>query len=209
MLLMPNTSDPVELPGPTCGKCGKPKHHTGSRWRCSPCYNAWQTAWKSQRTPEQKKVTQAVQTANRQKWTPEYRAREYARTQAWREANREQHRRVTRDWYQANIEYARKAKMDEYRRDPQAFMVRNLRRKARLSNAICGHGVDCVSADFLSALYASRCTYCTAPAEHADHFVPLARGGLHCVENLLPACGRCNSMKSHRDPAEWLASRTL
>jgi len=30
---------------------------------------------------------------------------------------------------------------------------------------------------------------------HMDHVVPVSRGGLHCAENLLPACASCNLSK--------------
>jgi len=129
-----------------------------------------------------------------------------ARAQAWREVNREQHRRVTREWYQANIDHARAAKLAEYYREPEKFYARNLTRKARILAAICEHGPKCVDAAFLKALYAAECVYCDQPAEHADHFIPLARGGLHCVENIVPACSPCNESESARDPAEWMES---
>jgi len=33
---------------------------------------------------------------------------------------------------------------------------------------------------------------------HLDHVVPLARGGLHCAENLRPTCATCNHRKGAR-----------
>jgi 5-methylcytosine-specific restriction endonuclease McrA len=33
---------------------------------------------------------------------------------------------------------------------------------------------------------------------HMDHVVPLSRGGLHCAENLRPACAPCNRRKGAR-----------
>jgi 5-methylcytosine-specific restriction endonuclease McrA len=39
-----------------------------------------------------------------------------------------------------------------------------------------------------------------------DHRVPLARGGLHEVNNLVIACRPCNQSKSHRDPIEFAQS---
>lgn len=189
-----------------CRRCGEPRHWTGSRWRCSRCFNEWQSAWKAKRTPEQRAATQAQQTATRRNWSPEQRAKQNAYAQAWRDANRERHRRVTHEWYQRNLERARQAKRNEYYANPEAFYARNLTRKARLLAALCEHGPRCISAEFLKSVYGEACLYCGDPAEAADHFHPLARGGLHCVENIVPACQPCNSRKSDRDPAEWLAS---
>jgi 5-methylcytosine-specific restriction endonuclease McrA len=41
-----------------------------------------------------------------------------------------------------------------------------------------------------------RCTYCGVggPLE-PDHRIPLARGGTNYIENILPACRRCNTRK--------------
>ena len=33
---------------------------------------------------------------------------------------------------------------------------------------------------------------------HMDHVVPISRGGLHCADNLRPACGPCNVRKGAR-----------
>ena len=90
--------------------------------------------------------------------------------------------------------------------NPEANRAREMKRRGIKAAAICEHGPKCVDATFLKAIYASECIYCGQPAEHADHFIPLARGGLHCVENIVPACAACNSAKSHRDPAEWMES---
>ena len=42
------------------------------------------------------------------------------------------------------------------------------------------------------------CTYCGGPATTADHLVPLSRGGLNVLENLVAACGRCNYSRGGR-----------
>lgn len=48
------------------------------------------------------------------------------------------------------------------------------------------------------------CFYCkTRPATTVDHFVPLARGGFHVLENLRSACQPCNSAKGANLPHEW------
>lgn len=189
-----------------CRRCGDERHYTGSRWRCSRCFNEWQKNRRENLGPAERARENVGRNATRAKWSPEQRSRQNARVQAWREANREQHRRVTREWYQRNIEYARAAKLAEYRRDPAAFYARNLVRKARIADAVCEHGRDCVSAEFLRTVYSSACMYCGDPAQHADHFYPLARGGLHCVVNIVPACQPCNNSKCSLDPWEWLSN---
>jgi hypothetical protein len=47
------------------------------------------------------------------------------------------------------------------------------------------------------------CYYCGSGADGWDHVIPPSRGGSHKVENLVPACTRCNTMKGARLVAEF------
>jgi 5-methylcytosine-specific restriction endonuclease McrA len=39
------------------------------------------------------------------------------------------------------------------------------------------------------------CRWCGAPADTADHLVPVARGGTNEIANLAPACEQCNKRR--------------
>lgn len=78
------------------------------------------------------------------------------------------------------------------------------RRRAQKMDALCGHGPDCVTASEVGLIMSSPCVYCGAAAEHLDHLFPLARRGLHCRDNLVPACATCNVRKRAMDPFDWL-----
>lgn len=56
----------------------------------------------------------------------------------------------------------------------------------------------------LFAEYNHTCAYCDAPATSIDHVVPLSKGGLHIIENLVPACIYCNSSKGAKLLSEWV-----
>jgi hypothetical protein len=52
----------------------------------------------------------------------------------------------------------------------------------------------------------SACMYCGAtppPKLHADHLIPRYLGGLESADNLVWACGSCNSSKGARDLLDW------
>jgi 5-methylcytosine-specific restriction endonuclease McrA len=83
-----------------------------------------------------------------------------------------------------------------------------LLRRARAANAVCEHGPGCVNRDVVAEIRHANCFYCGQTAEHADHFVPLARGGKHCVDNLVPACAPCNLSKNDADPWLWWEAQT-
>ncbi len=50
-----------------------------------------------------------------------------------------------------------------------------------------------------------KCVYCMGAYEHADHVLPTALGGLDLMENLVPACARCNHKKRDKNPWLWLS----
>ena len=51
-----------------------------------------------------------------------------------------------------------------------------------------------------------RCVYCWERPEQLDmeHVIPISRGGAHAPENIVPACGFCNSSKRNQLVEEWL-----
>lgn len=51
------------------------------------------------------------------------------------------------------------------------------------------------------------CVYCGTRDDrpHCDHVVPVSRGGSHETDNLVTACGSCNSSKNNRRIEEWVA----
>ena len=74
------------------------------------------------------------------------------------------------------------------------------------------HGVKCdVSGEKVLALkiqYNYCCAYCGLPPDknnplQIDHMIPLSKGGLHVMSNLLPACRSCNLKKFNMDWLGW------
>lgn len=93
----------------------------------------------------------------------------------------------------------------------EACSVRVKRRRRRARER--GADGDYSTADVLAGWLAIGrcCTYCERFLdEHevtADHFIPLARGGSNWPENIVPACGLCNSDKRDLLFPEWLVDR--
>lgn len=83
-----------------------------------------------------------------------------------------------------------------------ADRARAKRRRARL---------DISSSDWDALSLAVRkrdgfvCFYCGADEGdmHCDHIVPLVKGGLSTLDNLVTACAACNGSKGGRTPEEW------
>ena len=78
------------------------------------------------------------------------------------------------------------------------------RRRQRIIDASTG---EPVTNEMLAEIRKGTCVYCGAPGEHADHIMPLCRGGHHRAENLVAACGTCNGFKHTLTLVELKAER--
>lgn len=181
---------------PLCKKCGAEKYRNGSgKLYCPACAastNARNWVANHDLNLERKRAYYA-------RTREEHRVRNQARYLA----NRESHMAQSREWSLAHPELRRQYARDWYYRNKDQAFATGARRRARVLDAICEHGNGCVTAPFLKAIKTQACVYCGAPAEHADHVVPITRGGLHCQENIVPACRFCNQSKNNRLLDEW------
>lgn len=95
----------------------------------------------------------------------------------------------------------------DYRRSPQGIAnqkVRKQRRRARIKNAP-GH----FTAADVQKQYRSqhgKCWWCGCELGdnyHADHLIPLAKGGSNWPNNIVCSCPKCNISRQDKMPHEW------
>lgn len=173
----------------------KDPDHARSVWRASAQRNreqrkkAAKQRW-ANRDPEQTKQKYAIwKSANRE------RIRDYMRAYGpgWTEANRDKCRMAVKRWRDANPQKARHS--------TQAYW-------ARRHGAIGSHTFSEKQALF--AEQKGLCFYCCVKLQdgfHADHFIPLAKGGSDYIANIRLACPTCNCRKSDKMPWEWMPHR--
>ena len=115
-----------------------------------------------------------------------------ARSRTWYYENRGRAIATSRAWHDRNPEKARLL-IEETR----------LRRKA-------AHR-DLTTEEWLAICdrFGGLCAYCDAPLTsdnmEIDHVVPIAKGGDHTGENVVPACKPCNRSKAAKWLDEWLS----
>jgi hypothetical protein len=133
-----------------------------------------------------------------------------ARCAAWMKANKEKYRVYRSGYYEANkVDLSKKGKA--YRKShPEIRSRGHARRRAILAGANMGDQnlIDKWERTWRRSKAVS-CYYCERifPGRkcHADHFIPLAKGGSHDVANLVVACKSCNLRKNDRMPAVFMA----
>jgi len=101
----------------------------------------------------------------------------------WHSENKERVNKTIRAWQKANPEKRRlHARPSEHRR------------KSRLKGAI-GSFTALEWANLLIT-HDNRCAYCKKRKKlTVDHIIPLSKGGTNNIDNIVPACGSCNSSK--------------
>lgn len=133
------------------------------------------------------------------------RTRDYYRNnQEARERNRSAGRQRDKERWHNDPDY-RKRKNEwkrgrfhsdpEFRRRKLMLGVQHRRtRRARLLEAAGSYTRE--EWNQLCARYDHRCLRCGADGKlHADHVVPLSKGGRNSIDNIQPLCGSCNKQK--------------
>lgn len=57
-----------------------------------------------------------------------------------------------------------------------------------------------------------KCFYCKCDVTekyHIDHYIPLSKGGLHTIDNLVVSCPKCNLVKSDMMPEDFMKKVSL
>ncbi|KAK2701933.1 hypothetical protein QYM36_019434 [Artemia franciscana] len=122
------------------------------------------------------------------------------RKRAYQRGWRQRNPNASREWFAAHPEYKREWYASNRERVADRSRAESERRRRLLRDAACGcvGTLDCTGAS---------CGYCGAAADGFDHIQPLIRGGRHCVSNLIPACGPCNSAKRDKTLIEFIEDR--
>lgn len=192
----------MQEPSP-CPKCGGPRvwyvGKTQRYSRCKPCAAAKVLAQYHANRERYLERMRVWRTANPDKMA--------AANKRWHDANRERVAELNREYYEQNRESEIARSLAYTKSHPEVDAAIKHRRNARKRATVCEHGDGCVTSALIAELRAMVCWYCGGSMQEIDHFVPLARGGSHCRENLVPACKPCNNSKHAQDPEKWLARR--
>lgn len=107
-----------------------------------------------------------------------------------RAANKELYRVRRHDFYTSHPGYFRTARLNKWQDVP-------------------GRGITAKQWEDIKAEFDNRCAYCSKPddALTMDHIVPLIKGGRHDVDNVVPACQKCNDSKGSKTMVIWAATR--
>jgi 5-methylcytosine-specific restriction endonuclease McrA len=126
------------------------------------------------------------------------------RAKEWREQNPERVRKTKNAHYLVNREEAFRRTEEWNAANPDGPRTRSRNYRAKLYAAEGNHTRQEIEA--LHARQNGRCVYCSlrlGKKYHADHIVPLSRGGSNWITNIQLTCGPCNNRKRATDPVTY------
>lgn len=118
--------------------------------------------------------------------------------QRWRQnpSNAQKQRDAAKEYRQRNAE----AIAAYWAANPEKLRAKTAKRRALKRQS----GVYTITDKDVRRLYASPCWVCGSTNDiHADHRIPLSKGGRHSIGNLDPLCADCNLSKHDKLLAEW------
>ncbi len=128
--------------------------------------------------------------------------REYQRQ--YRATKPEKDREAKRKYRLSNPDKVRESVHKWQVKHPDVMRANAKKRRASLMTSVA----EAPTVEQIATLMKDPCVYCGDPSEHMDHVIPLARGGTHEIDNLVPACKACNLSKGSKLPViEWFGRK--
>lgn len=114
---------------------------------------------------------------------------------------------------QVCVECAKIQASNAYRRNPERMIQHNRKRRGlKLASSVYPYTLKDVQQ--LIEKFGHCCAYCQKPFKKTgkrryaiDHVIPLSKGGIDALSNVVPVCQSCNSSKNDSDPYEWYSSQ--
>jgi len=172
--------------------------------------------WRAANREKVVDINRRYREANREKvaeakrrWARENPEKAAAMKAAWRIANKEKVAADLRRWHETNPDKVHAARAQYKAAHPEKRAEQRWARRARLQGALVNDFTQS-QWEWLKAVYRRCCAYCgTATAQLTkDHIIPLARGGSHSINNIIPACHHCNEVKHVSAPPPFQMAMT-
>lgn len=141
-------------------------------------------------------------------WRSKNKEKRNATEQAWRDKNRDKVREGQRRAYYRDHQASKAKAHAAYVKDADGYKVRAAKRRAIKNNADGNHSKK--DLEDIRARQKDKCACCgirLAGKGHADHIIPISKGGSDWPKNIQYLCAPCNISKRDKDPVDFMKSR--
>lgn len=122
----------------------------------------------------------------------------------WREENPH----IMGEWRENNKDHIKRYEYQYRNKNRRRILAWNAQRRARKRSAKGSYSIDDVQ--FLHNIQKGCCAYCgqrLGANFHVDHFIPLIKGGINQLGNLVLTCPHCNLSKGTSFPKRWIVKK--
>ena len=186
-----------------------------SRWACYQCtrdYKKQRLATNGDKIREQKRASyyrnfESISAKAKEKY-PEIREARKKYLKDYYAKNRDKRIQVAKEYFAEN-----KEKVYEYKSRWNKTEVGIINRKKAKANRRALESNGKIKAKELKTLLDTsngKCYWCNcninkenSSSFHFDHYVPLAKGGMNLIENIVISCPSCNMSKKAKDPIQY------
>lgn len=122
--------------------------------------------------------------------------------------NREDVLRKSKEYYKKNKKQKLAKAREWSKRNPEFVRAKAQKQRAKRKNLVATltkeEWAKCKNY-FKDSQGKIHCAYCDKALKRAtqDHVIPVNKGGGYTMENIIPACGSCNSSKQDHNMEEW------
>ena len=124
----------------------------------------------------------------------------------WRLDNADKHRASSAKWQLNNSGRARMNKKKWSQLNEEAVRLHRTTYRHSRRLRLQGSAVDSSKWKALVESFAGFCPYCSSWGHELtlDHILPVSSGGDNHIDNLMPCCFRCNTLKGAKPLQDWL-----
>jgi 5-methylcytosine-specific restriction endonuclease McrA len=185
-----------QMPNDTkvCRKCGATRKTTEFRKGENTCRNCDKERKKKYRAQNKDKIKE---------YSKEYYTQNKDKIKEYSKEYYTHNRDKLKEYYTQNKDKIKEREKKYRTQNRDKRNIRDHNRQARIKAN--GGKFTARQWQLLLKLYDHKCAYCGKPGKLTiDHIIPISRGGLNVIENIVPACQTCNFSKSASELRTWI-----
>lgn len=144
----------------------------------------------------------------KRKWREDNMERVLEHQKNYRDTNKDKRIKIRNKYYTENIDILRK-KGREWRKNNREY-CNTSKHRYRARKRSLPHTLTVEQWNAVVDHFGGVCAYCGADEKLTqEHFIPVSKNGEYTKNNILPACGSCNSSKCDHDFGDWYPQQTF